>query len=304
MKRLLTSLLALSLLTACGKKDAPTSSTSTTPAPPSAKSGATLKFSAIPDQDSATLKQNYDALAKHLAAQLGIPVEYVAATDYAAAVDLFKKGDVQLAWLGGLTAAQAIKAVPGAHAIAQGDSDHEFMTYFIANKDAGLNPGNFFPASIAEKSFAFGPELSTSGHLMPAWYIIKDSKKKPDAFFRVKPIFTTGHDKTCELVQSGEVQAGAVSYEVYEHRVKAGTTDPSIVQVIWKSPSYPNASFVAHPDLEKAQGTGFTDKLQAALIAIKDPALLATFPRKALIPAKNEDFEEVKQTATELGYLP
>ncbi len=302
MKRLVTSILALALFTACGKKDAPP--TASAPSATSTAAHPTLKFSALPDQDSAAQKDKFDALAKHLSTQLGIAVEYVAASDYEAAVDLFKKGEVQLAWLGGLTAAQAVKAVPGARSIVQGDSDPEFMTYFIAHKDAGLRPGNYFPADIAEKSFAFGPTLSTSGHLMPAWFIEKDSNKKPAAFFRIKPVFTTSHDKTCELVQSGEVQAGAVNFEVYEKRVKAGTTDASIAQVIWKTPTYPNCSFVAHPDLEKAQGAGFTDKLQAALIAIKDPALLAAFPRKALITAKNEDFDEVKQTATALGFLP
>ena len=139
---------------------------------------------------------------------------------------------------------------------------------------------------------------------MPSWFIAKDSNKKPGAFFHIAPRNTANHDETCALVQSGEVQAGAVDSEVYESRVKAGLTDSAIVRVIWKSSTYSNAAFVAHPDLEKSHGAGFTDKLQAALIAIKDEAALAALPRSGIVTAKNEDLDEVKTTATAMGMLP
>ena len=34
-----------------------------------------------------------------------------------------------------------------------------------------------------------------------------------------------------------------------------------------------------------------------------DPDLLASFPRKAFIPADNADFDAIEQTARELGLL-
>ena len=42
-----------------------------------------------------------------LSAKLGVPVEYVPSRDYQASVDMFKNGDVHLAWFGGLTGVQA-----------------------------------------------------------------------------------------------------------------------------------------------------------------------------------------------------
>ena len=62
-------------------------------------------------------------------------------------------------------------------------------------------------------------------------------------------------------------------------------------------------NWTAHPDLEKIFGAGFTDKLQAALIAIDDPALLNALTRSKIIAAKNEDFQAIVDVARELKLL-
>jgi phosphonate transport system substrate-binding protein len=264
---------------------------------------ATLSFSAIPDQNQTELKEKFDALAAHLADVLGVPVEYVPARDYQASVEMFKNGDVQLAWFGGLTGVQAHAAVPGARAIAQGDSDPEFKSYFIVNASTGLEPSPDFPKALADLTFTFGSESSTSGRLMPAYYIQKETGMAPEQFFKSKPGFSGSHDKTVELVESGAVQAGVVNFETYDQRVAQGKTDPAKVKVIWTTPTYPDYNFTAHPDLDETYGAGFTDMLQASLIAIDEPNLLSAFPRRALIPAKNEDYEMIRTVAKELGFL-
>ena len=97
--------------------------------PPSEREQATLRFSAIPDQDETRLREKFQPVAEYLSAELGVPVEYVHATEYADSVELFKNGDVQLAWFGGLTGVQARHAVPGARAIVQGEEDPDFYSY-------------------------------------------------------------------------------------------------------------------------------------------------------------------------------
>jgi len=263
----------------------------------------TLRFSAIPDQNSTELKEKFDALAKHLARKLGVRVEYVPATDYKASVEMFKNGDIQLAWFGGLTGVQARLAVPGARAIVQGDTDPKFVSYFVANKEAGLEPSKSFPMGLAKLSFTFGPASSTSGRLMPEYYIRKNTGKSPAEFFGREPSFTESHDKTLELVESGKVQAGVVNFEVYDRRVAEKKTNADVVRVVWATPEFPDYNFTAHPDLETQFGAGFIDKLQAALVAIDDANLLSAFPRKKLIPARNEDYAATEQVARELGFV-
>ncbi len=261
-----------------------------------------LRFSAIPDQDETRLRERFAPVAAYLAERLGVPVEYVHATRYADAVDLFKNADVHLAWFGGLSGVQARHAVEGARAIAQGVEDPNFYSYFIAHVDSGLAPSEGFPSGIEGKRFTFGSMGSTSGRLMPEAFIREATGRAPEDFFAAVS-FSGSHDRTVELVASGQFEVGAVNYKVYDRRVAEGETDPEKVRVIWRTPGYADYNFTAHPELETRYGAGFTDRLQRALIEMDDADLLSAFPRRALIPARNEDFEAIRTLARDLGFI-
>ena len=302
----LLALFAFSALVGCDNGGDTTSSPTAGPSTAASSqpaNGGTLRFSAIPDQNATELKEKFDPLASHLSQKLGIPVEYVPATDYRASVEMFKNGDIHLAWFGGLTGVQARQAVPGARAIVQGDSDPKFVSYFVVNHSAPVQPSGTFPMELAKLSFTFGPASSTSGRLMPEYYLRQNTGKSPAEFFGREPSFSESHDKTLELVEAGTVQAGVVNFEVYDQRVADKKTNPDTVRVIWKTPQYTDYNFTAHPELEKQFGAGFIDKLQQTLIAVEDAKLLSAFPRKKLIPAKNEDYAQIEKVAKELGFL-
>ncbi len=268
-----------------------------------AEEQAVLKFSAIPDQNTTELKEKFQPLADYLTEKLGVPTEYVPSSDYQASVEMFKNGDIQLAWFGGLTGVQARLAVPGAEAIAQGESDPQYYSYFIAHKDTGLQRSEEFPAGIADFSFTFGSRSSTSGRLMPEFFIRENTKKSPEEFFS-KPVgFSGSHDKTVELVESGQYQVGAVNYGVYDERVSSGTSDPETVKIIWQTPRYADYNWTAHPVLEKRYGKGFTEKVQQALVSITDEKLLSAMLRKKLIPAKSEEFDGIEEVARALNMV-
>jgi phosphonate transport system substrate-binding protein len=263
----------------------------------------TLRYAAIPDQNTTELAQRFAPLTAYLAAQLGVPVEYVPARDYQACVEMFRNGDIELAWFGGLTGVQARAVVPGARAIAQGREDPRYYSYFIANAETGLEESDAFPAAIGGLTFTFGSESSTSGRLMPEYFIRQNTGKGPAEFFTQPFGFSGSHDKTCELVAAGRFQCGVVNYKVYERRVKEGTTDPAVVRVIWRTPEYADYNFTAHPRLEAVYGAGFTDRLQSVLTGISDPALLAALPRDALVPARDDEYVGIEAVARELGMV-
>ena len=262
-----------------------------------------LRFTAIPDQNTTELKAKFAPLVEYLSEALGVDVAYVPARDYQASVEMFRNGDVQLAWFGGLTGVQARSAVPGARAIAQGAADPNYYSYFIAHTSTGLERSGRFPADIADLTFTFGSESSTSGRLMPEYFIRSSSGQDPAEFFNQAFGFSGSHDKTCELVASGRYQAGVVNYKVYDRRVADGSTDPDQVKIIWQTPFYADYNFTAHPVLETRFAAGFTDRLQEALVAIDDPTLLRALPRERLIPARNEEFAGIEAVARELGML-
>jgi phosphonate transport system substrate-binding protein len=262
-----------------------------------------LRYSAIPDQNTTELAQRFAPLTGHLAASLGVAVEYVPARDYQASVEMFRNGDVLLAWFGGLTGVQARAAVPGARAIAQGEADPRYYSYFIANSATGLEPGEDFPEGLADLTFTFGSESSTSGRLMPEYFIKQNTGKAPGQFFSKPFGFSGSHDKTCELVEAGRFEAGVVNYKVYDKRVASGELDPQVCRVIWKTPTYADYNFTAHPALDEVFGAGFTARLQAVLVGIEDEQLLSALPRKRLIPAANEEFSGIEAVARELGMV-
>jgi len=262
-----------------------------------------LRYSAIPDQNTTELVQRFAPLTAYLSEQLGVPVEYVPSRDYQASVEMFRNGDIHLAWFGGLTGVQARAAVEGAHAIAQGLADPEYYSYFIAHESTGLERSDEFPAAIADLTFTFGSESSTSGRLMPEYFIKENTGKTPAEFF-AKPFgFSGSHDKTAELVEAGRFQVGALSYKLYDKRVASGELDPEVCKVIWKTPFYADYNFTAHPALETVFGAGFTSKLRDVLIGIEDEELLSALPRKKLIPARDEEFEGIAAVARQLEMI-
>ena len=273
---------------------------------PEKKEDAALVITAIPDEKISDQEARFQALRDHLAEELGVPVKFSISATYEAAVERFRNGEVHLVWFGGLTGVQARSSVPGARAIAQGDVDPSYKSYFIAHESTGITRSDHFPAeAIRDLTFTFGSRSSTSGRLMPSYFIEQETGKKPIDFFSKTIQFqdTGGHDATARAVASGAVQVGVLSYKKYESMVKNGDISASDAPIIWVTPPYADYNLTAHPDIDQLFGAGSIDRLQKVLVETTDPAVLSAFNRDDLIPAENEDFEKIAQVAKELGLL-
>lgn len=259
-----------------------------------------FKFTAIPDQDTTRLQERFGKIADYLTAKLGFKVSYVPVKSYSASVQAFKNDEVQMAWFGGLSGVQARLAVPGSMAVAQGEEDEHFVSYIIAHHSTGLSESSSIPEGVAGKTFTFGSKDSTSGRLMPEFFIREHFGKSPDELFATVG-FSGDHSKTIALVQSGSYQVGAVNFKVWEQEMTEGKIDTTKVSVIWKSPEYPDYNWTVRGDVEKVFGEGTIRKIQQALIEISDPALLGAFPRKRFIPADNSMYQPILDTGRAIG---
>ena len=252
-------------------------------------------FTAIPDSDETRLVERFARVAEYLQGKLGVAVKYLPVKSYQDSVTAFTHNQVQMAWFGGLTGVQARRQVPGSEAIAQGAEDVAFKSYFIANAKTGLKPSKEFPKEIAGKSFTFGSHASTSGRLMPEYFLRQQfGGKSPDEVFS-RVDFSGDHSRTIQVVQSGAFDVGVLDYTVWDLDKKAGKVDEGQVQVIWESPTYPDYNWTVRGDVDAVYGAGFKDKLKAALLAIDDPAILGQFARSKFIPAKNSDYAPVEE---------
>jgi len=262
----------------------------------------TLIFSAIPDQNQSQLKHRFNKIARYLSDTLNIPVKYVPVKSYAAAITAFKNNQIQLAWFGGLSGVRARALVPNSEAIAQGAEDTQFVTYFIAHHSTGLKSSENFPADIAGKNFTFGSKGSTSGRLMPEFFIREHFKQSPNHVFKHVG-FSGNHSRTIALVQTGAYQVGAVNYKVWQRDLADGKIDINKVNVIWKTPAYPDYQWSVRGDVDNIWGNGFKDKIQQTIINMTAPELLNSFPRSAFIRATNNDYLPILNTAKKIGLI-
>jgi phosphonate transport system substrate-binding protein len=251
-------------------------------------------FTAIPDQDETRLVERFTRVAEFLQNKLNVPVKYLPVKSYPAAVTAFTNAQVQLAWFGGFTGVQARRQVPGSEAIAQGAEDVAFKSFIIANTKTGLASAKEFPKGIAGKSFTFGSRASTSGRLMPEYFIRNAFGRGPDEVF-ARVGFSGDHSRTIQLVQSGAYEVGVVDFSVWDLDKKAGKVDPAQVIVIWESPTFPDYQWTVRAGVDQTYGAGFKDKLRAALLAVDDKAILDQFGRSKFIPAKNSDYDPIEQ---------
>lgn len=291
MKKIIAILMAAFILvsfTACSSKEEKTTE------------AKVFKIGAIPDQNATELNKSMESMAKYLSEKTGLTVEFAPSVDYAALVTAFQRGEVQLAWFGGLTGVQAMNAVPGAEAIAQRPIDAEFHSVFIAQKDLDINSLK----DLKGKTFTFGSESSTSGHLMPRYFLMEDGID-PDKDFNGKPNFSGSHDTTIKLIESGAFQTGALNKSVWEKAVKEGTVDLNKVKVVYETPAYFDYNWTIN-EVDSTYGAGTKDKVKKALLSMgkgQGEDVLKFFQTDKFIETNNNNYKAIETVAKKLGII-
>lgn len=304
MKKFLVSgaLLLLLPLAACSSNTSGTSGTT------GAKEVKPLVTGAIPDQDPEKLQRQYTKLASYLQKELGVPVEYKPVTDYTATVTAFKVGDLDLVWFGGLTGVQARLQVPGAEAIAQRDVDEKFHSVLIANKKTNLKPfkNTADLQQLKGHTFTFGSESSTSGRLMPQYFLQQAGVKLTD--FKGQAGFSGDHDKTIKLVEAGTYEVGALNEKVWQKRVNAKEVDLNKVEILWHTPAYYDYHWLLNPQVKQRYGEDFSKKVQNALFKLdakvpEQKEILDLLQAEKFIPTKNENYAQIEKIGREIGKI-
>jgi phosphonate transport system substrate-binding protein len=286
MKKMMTllSLLMIFALSACSE-DAGDEESKT----------ETIKIGAIPDQNAADLNRSMEDFAKDLEEKTGLNVEYVPSVDYSALVTAFERGEIHLAWFGGLTGVQARNLVPEAEAFAQRPIDESFRSVFIAQSDIEMDNLE----ELKGKSFTFGSESSTSGHLMPRYFMM-EAGIDPDQDLDGKPNYSGSHDKTYKLVESGAYQTGALNISVWEAAVKEGKVDESKVKVIYTTPEYYDYNWTLNK-----MDADTKAKLKEAILSMtsEDNEIMDLLQTDKFIETKNENYEAIEKVAKQLKII-
>jgi phosphonate transport system substrate-binding protein len=257
-----------------------------------------LRVSAIPDENPQELLRIYEPFADYLARELKMPVRFVPVMDYAATVEGLAAKKLDLVWYGGFTSVQAVRRSGDATRLVMRREDAEFKSVFIARPEGGVAR----LADLTGKSFAFGSVSSTSGHLMPRYFLLQHGVN-PERDFATFA-FSGAHDATALWVQQGKVDAGALNFLVWEKLVGTGKVDPARVTVFWTTPPYVDYVWTVRGDLDP----GVRERIASAFLRLNSEnpehrRLLDLHRTKGYIRARDEDWKGIEEAAVAAGLL-
>ena len=283
--RLAGALLAALLLGGCGPSPTPDAGPG---------GGGTLTLGLLPDEDPERQARRYAPLKQALEANTGMAVELLLPSTYEELVYRFAQGEVDLAYFGGYTFLRAQEQA-GAEPLVMRDIDARFVSYIIVPPD---HPARGL-AGLQQARFAFGARSSTSGHLMPRYFLSREGIV-PEAFFS-GVVYSGAHDLTFRLVADGLVDAGVVNGQVVRSMLAGSPAGSPPVRVIWQSPPYVDYVWAVQPGMDQEARRTITGVFLSFSVA--DPAgreFLESVGASYFIPAMASDFDQLRSALNAL----
>ena len=263
-----------------------------------AQAQQTLKVSAIPDESPTELLRKFKPLGAHLEKELGMKVNWTPVNDYPAVVEGLAAGKIDLAWLGGFTFVQVRLRTGTANPIVQRAEDERFTSKFIVPASSTAKTLQ----DLKGKTFAFGSPSSTSGSLMPRYFLLKEGMNPDKDFSRVA--YSGAHDATLAFVASGRADAGVLNASVWKKLLEKGDPNARAVRVLATTTPYYDYNWTVRGDLDPA----IVKKLTEAFLKLdpKNPLhkeIMDLQRASRFIPSKPENYKGIEEAARSAGLL-
>ncbi|CAN7296533.1 putative selenate ABC transporter substrate-binding protein [Rhizobacter sp. LjRoot28] len=262
-------------------------------------SAQVLRVSAIPDEAPTELQRKFKPLGDYLKQETGLEVQFTPVTDYAAVVEGLANEKIDLAWLGGFTFVQAkLRTQGGAQPIVQRAEDEKFTSRFIVPVASTARTLQ----DLKGKTFVFGSPSSTSGHLMPRFFL-NQAGIRPETDFKAVA-FSGAHDATVAFVASGRADAGVLNASVLDKLTEANNPNAARVRVLSVTPPYFDYNWTVRPGLDPA----LVKKLTAAFLKL-DPAkaehkeIMALQRASRFLPTQASNYDGIESAARAAGLI-
>ena len=261
------------------------------------KNISVLRISLVPDEGGDKKYKRYVAILDRFEESTGISYKYVPAKSYEDLVEKFINNEVDFAYFGGLAFLKAHKEV-NAEPLVMRDIDLKFTSYFLASGNSNLKNIKDFKG----KTLSFGSKLSTSGHLMPRYFMMQEGVI-PETFFS-KIIYSGAHDKTALLIRDGKADIGVSNSKVIDNMYSTGELKTKDVKIIKTSPPYPDYVWAVQNYLPQSLKNSLRDTFTSLLYSDEmDRPLLNNVSSKLFIKADMADFKPLEDIAYKLKLL-
>lgn len=309
---LVTSVLTASTLAACSGGDA-TDSTATDSADTATDSAAVeaggacapdvaeLDFGIISTESQDNLKPVWEPLLADMTEAVGRPVNGFYATDYAGVIEGMGAGKVQVAWYGGKSYVEAAKR-SNAEAFAQTvaiDGTKGYYSHLITNtenpivQDIDVEKGNgdkYTVENASDLTFAFNDPNSTSGFLVPSYYVFAQQGANPEKVFS-ELIYAGSHEATALAVAENQVDVATNNSENLDRLKETAPDALEKIQIIWTSPVIPSDPLAYRNDLPDCLKTSIQD----FFYNYDNEEVLTALQWTGLDPAKDEDWNTIRE---------
>ena len=261
--------------------------------------GNVLRVSAIPDEAPTELQRKFKPLGDYLKAKTGMDVEFTPVSDYAAVVEGLATKKIDLAWLGGFTFVQAKLRTDGQVVpIVQRAEDATFTARFIVPVDSPIKT----IADLKGHTFVFGAPSSTSGHLMPRYFLQTQGIDAGKDFKTVT--FSGAHDATVAFVASGRADAGVLNASVMDKLVEAHNPNAAKVRVLATTPPFFDYNWTVRPGMDPALVKKLTDAFLALDASNPQQKEIMDLQRASkFIPTKASNYDGIEAAGKAAGLI-
>lgn len=262
---------------------------------------AEIDFGIISTESQENLQELWEPFLARMSEDMGRPVNGFYATDYAGVIEAMGAGKIQIAWYGGKSYIEAAKR-SGAEAFAQtvaSDGSKGYYAHLITNKgnsivgDIDVEAGDgdqYVIENAGDLTFAFNDPNSTSGFLVPSYYVFAQNGVDPQAAFS-ELIFAGSHEATAQAVANDQVDVATNNSESMQRLQETDAEAFEQVQIIWTSPLIPSDPIAYKSDIPDCLKAEFEDFFHN----IDDEDVLGALDWAGFDPAGDVDWNPIRE---------
>ncbi|HGT7883320.1 TPA: phosphonate ABC transporter substrate-binding protein [Escherichia coli] len=206
-----------------------------------------LNFGIISTESQQNLKPQWTPFLQDMEKKLGVKVNAFFAPDYAGIIQGMRFNKVDIAWYGNLSAVDRANGQVFAQTVAA-DGSPGYWSVLIVNKDSPINNLNDLLAKRKDLTFGNGDPNSTSGFLVPGYYVFAKNNISASDFKRT---VNAGHETNALAVANKQVDVATNNTENLDKLKTSAPEKLKELKVIWKSPLIPGDPIVWRKNLSE-----------------------------------------------------
>ena len=211
-----------------------------------------INFGIISTEASQNLKADWQPLLDDMSKQTGLKITAFFASDYAGIIEGMRFNKVQVAWLGNKSAMEAVDRASGEifAQMVNADGTQGYYSHLIVHRDSPLNTLSDVLKQGKSLSFGNGDPNSTSGFLVPGFYVFAQNKVDAKTLFKV--VRSANHETNALAVANKQVDVATNNSENLEKIQERQPEKFKDIKIVWTSPLIPLDPLVIRKDMNEA----------------------------------------------------